>query len=60
MVPWCALATVLACPVCDTGTGRAVRAGLFEGDVVVNLLAVTLPFTLVACVVAFVHFGRTR
>jgi hypothetical protein len=57
---WSALAPILACPVCDTGTGREVRAGILGGDLVVTLLAVTLPFTLVAAVVAFVHFGRSK
>ncbi len=60
VVPWLALVPVLACPVCDTGTGREVRAGILGGDVALTLLAVTLPFTLVACIVAFIHFGRPK
>ena len=46
-----------ACPVCDTGTGRQVRAGIFDGDFGRTLLAVALPFPILLAVVAAIHFG---
>jgi hypothetical protein len=46
----------LACTVCDSTAGQEVRAGLVNGDIVSNLLAVLLPFVAFAGVVAFVHF----
>ncbi len=46
-----------ACPVCDTGTGEQVRAGIMDGDLGLNLLATLLPFTVVLAVVAVIHFG---
>jgi hypothetical protein len=38
--------SVSACPVCDTGTGRQVRAGIFNEDFVPNLLMSSLPFPI--------------
>lgn len=47
-----------ACTVCDSANGQEVRAALAEDDdVVVNVLAVTLPSLAFAGVVALVHFG---
>ena len=31
---------LLACPVCDSDTGQAVRAGVFGGDLGFNLIGV--------------------
>ena len=50
-------ASASACPVCDSATGKAVRAGIFGDDVGRNLLAVVLPFAAVAGVAAAVHYG---
>lgn len=49
--------TALACPVCDTGTGREVRDGLFDESFVRNVFAVVLPFPILLGVVAMIHFG---
>ena len=49
-----------ACPVCDSGTGRQVRAGILDGDLGLNLLATLLPFMVVLAVVAAIHFGPPR
>jgi hypothetical protein len=46
-----------ACPVCDTGTGRQVRAGILDENFGRTLLAVALPFPVLLAVVAVVHFG---
>ena len=49
---------VLACPVCDGATGAQVRDGLFaDGEMARNLLAIALPFVIVAGVAAMIHFG---
>lgn len=46
-----------ACPICDTGTGRQVRAGIFDDNFGRTLLAVALPFPILLAVVAAIHFG---
>jgi hypothetical protein len=46
-----------ACPVCDTGTGRQVRAGIFDDNFGRTLLAVAVPFPILLAVVAAIHFG---
>ena len=46
-----------ACPVCDTGTGRQVRAGVFDAEFGRTLVAVLLPFPILLAVVAVIHFG---
>ena len=46
-----------ACPVCDGETGERVRAGIFDEHFARNLLAVVLPFPVVAAVAAVIHFG---
>ena len=47
----------VACPVCDSETGGRVRAGIFDEHFARNLLAVVLPFPVVAAVAAAIHFG---
>ena len=54
------LLTILACPVCDTGTGEAVRAGIFDGNFAVNLIALLSPFPILIGIVAVIHFGGLR
>ena len=49
--------TALACPVCDTGTGEQVRAGILDGNFGRTLLGVVLPFPILLGVVALIHFG---
>ena len=51
-----AAAPTAACPVCDTGTGDAVRSGIRE-DLAVNVAATVLPFAAVGGVILAVHFG---
>jgi hypothetical protein len=58
---WLALPLLCAldawgCPVCDTGTGAAVRAGI-TGDFLFGLLATVAPFPFLAAVVAGLHWG---
>ena len=43
-----------ACPVCDTGTGRAVRAELVDENLPVSVVAVVSPFVVVLGAVAAV------
>ena len=60
VVAWVAAcwgAAASGCPVCDSATGREVRAGIVAGDFGSNLLAVVLPFAAVAAVAAAVHCG---
>lgn len=49
-----------ACPVCDTGTGRQVRAGLFGPDFGRNLLATAAPFPVFLGVAALTYYGPPR
>lgn len=49
-------ATALACPVCDTGTGEAVRTGILA-DFGTHLLVTIAPFPVLAAVVALLHWG---
>jgi hypothetical protein len=46
-----------ACPVCDTGTGRAVRRGLFNEGSVKNLMLTALPFPFFFGITAFLYYG---
>lgn len=47
----------LACPVCHTGTGEAVRAGIFgNGDFLENFLSAIAPFPILAGAVAAFHY----
>ena len=52
-----AAAPARACPVCRTGTGRQVRAGIVGDDLGPGVLATVLPFAVVAGVTAAIHFG---
>jgi hypothetical protein len=52
--------TSTACPVCDTGTGEQVRAGILDENFGSTLLTVLLPFPIVLGVVAMIHFGLPR
>ena len=53
----CSAVSASACPVCDSATGKEVRAGVFGDDFARNLTAIALPFAAVAGVAAAVHFG---
>jgi hypothetical protein len=47
----------LACPVCDTATGHAVRAGIFGSDFGPNLLVTVLPFLVFTAIAAAIYYG---
>ncbi|MDQ3621418.1 MAG: hypothetical protein M3463_02885 [Verrucomicrobiota bacterium] len=49
-----------ACPLCDTPTGEQVRAGIFNQDFAMTLLAVLSPFPVLLLVLAAMHFGLPR
>jgi len=49
--------TAAACTVCDTATGEAVRAGIFDAQFVPTLLSLLIPFPILAGVGAAIHFG---
>jgi hypothetical protein len=49
-----------ACPICSTGTGDQVRAGIFDGHFLANTIALLLPFPLLLSIVVAVHFGWPR
>lgn len=53
----CASVPVVACPLCDTGNGEQVRAGILNEDFGRTLLAVALPFPILLGLVAAIHFG---
>ena len=47
----------VACPLCESATGREVRAGIFDKHFAATLLAVLLPFPVLAAVVALIYRG---
>lgn len=49
-----------ACPLCDTETGRQVRADLLAADFAVTLLSVIAPFPVLLLLVAALHHGMRR
>ncbi len=51
------MASAAACPLCNTGTGKQVRAGLFNGHFGTNLLLVLLPIPVFLVIIAFLYFG---
>ena len=46
-----------ACPVCESETGREVRAGIFGEDFGPNLLMTLLPFPILLGIAAAFYFG---
>ena len=52
---------LLACPLCDTGTGERVRAGILGpglGFFVQTLAATLAPFVVISIVILGVYFER--
>lgn len=49
-----------ACPLCDSETGRAVRAGVFDGSFLANLGVLLAPFPVIAGASVLVHGPRER
>jgi hypothetical protein len=54
------LATAAACPVCNTETGAAVRAGLFDDRFPETMAGILAPFPVLLAIVALLHFGWRR
>jgi hypothetical protein len=50
-------APAAACPVCDSETGRTIRAGIFDDDFGANVLLTLLPFPVLAGVVVLIHYA---
>ena len=46
-----------ACPVCNAGTGKAVRARLFAPGSGANLIALLLPFPIFLGIAALTYYG---
>jgi hypothetical protein len=53
-------APITACPLCDTGTGRQVRAGIFDGSFAHNLVVTLLPFPVFLAIAAALYYGFPR
>jgi hypothetical protein len=51
------VAFTIACTLCDSAAARQLRAGFFEDNIALSLLATAAPFAAVAAVIAWVHFG---
>lgn len=54
-----------ACPLCESETGRQVRAGIFDDNLGKNVVLTLLPFPVLAGIVALIYYGppdlrRTR
>ncbi|MGD9762544.1 MAG: hypothetical protein AB7V27_02355 [Candidatus Binatia bacterium] len=49
----------LACPVCDTGTGAAVRAGIFDAHFATTAFGILSPIPVLLMIGAALHFGWT-
>jgi len=50
-------ATTFACTLCDTDTGRQVRAGIFGEHFWSTLAGVIAPFPIMLLAVAAIHFA---
>ena len=46
-----------ACTVCNTDTGQAVRAGIFDGHFVANVLQLAAPFPIFLAIAALIYKG---
>jgi hypothetical protein len=56
LAPLLAATDASACPLCNTGTGDAVRAGIVA-DFSGHLLAIVAPFPVLIAAVALLHRG---
>jgi hypothetical protein len=50
----------LACPVCNSETGFAVRAGIFDENFWLRMLSIAAPFPFLAAIIAAIQFGGAR
>lgn len=48
---------ISACPVCQTDAGQRVRDGIFNNEFGGTLLAMALPFLVIAAVVGLIYSG---
>jgi hypothetical protein len=46
-----------ACPVCDSPTGKEVRAGIFDGRFALTWLEVIAPFPILGVILAALHWS---
>lgn len=51
---------VSACPLCNSETAAAVRAGIFDDSFAPTLLAIVAPFPVLLAIVAALHAGWPR
>jgi heme/copper-type cytochrome/quinol oxidase subunit 2 len=51
---------VMACPLCRSDTGEAVRAAIVDEHLPISIVATVAPFALVLAIVALVHFAGSR
>ncbi|MCO6430472.1 MAG: hypothetical protein J5J00_06375 [Deltaproteobacteria bacterium] len=49
-----------ACPFCHSETAATVRAEIFGGDFLSNLLIAFLPFGVIAILVGVFHYGLSK
>jgi hypothetical protein len=54
LLGWLASGWALACPVCETETGRQIRAGIFDASFPRYLVISLLPFAVVTLAVVLV------
>ncbi|EMI22498.1 putative secreted protein [Rhodopirellula maiorica SM1] len=46
-----------ACPYCDSEVGKAVSAGIFNGDFATNAVATLFPLAILLTIVWLIHSG---
>jgi hypothetical protein len=53
-------ATASACPLCHSPIGEKVREGIFNSQFPITLVSMTLPFVVIAGVVAVIHHSSSH
>jgi hypothetical protein len=56
----CLQVSVLACPFCQSATGKQVRSGIFNDGFALNAILTLTPFPVLLALVALVYFGPAR
>jgi hypothetical protein len=54
------LPSALACPYCETETGKQVRAGIFNDQFWINVTLTLLPLVVLSGIVALLYFDLSR